>query len=82
MKILYIIILLEIILLTIALELQRDLVLFQAQSVPDKGFFVLMNHTSAANNETITFNNSLRNSALSNNQFYRTSNESGKYGLI
>jgi len=46
-----------------------------------QGFFVLMNHTSATNNETITFNNSLRSSSLSNNQFYRTSNESGKIWL-
>lgn len=40
-----------------------------------QGFFTLMNHTSAATSETVTFNNSMRRdgsgNVYSNNQFYR-----------
>jgi hypothetical protein len=46
-----------------------------------QGFFVLMNHTSISDTESITFNNSMRSSALDNTQFYRTSNENGKIWL-
>ena len=46
-----------------------------------QGFFVLMNHTSASNSETVTFNNSLRSSTLNNSQFYRNSNDIGKIWL-
>ncbi|MCL9804616.1 GEVED domain-containing protein [Flavobacterium amniphilum] len=38
-----------------------------------QGFFVLMNHTSAATTETVTFNNTMRSAAYSNSQFYKTS---------
>lgn len=41
-----------------------------------QSFFVLMNHTSAATTETVTFNNSMRSSSYSNSQFYRTSQDS------
>lgn len=37
-----------------------------------QGFFVLMNHTSAATTETVTFNNNMRSATYSNSQFYRT----------
>jgi hypothetical protein len=40
-----------------------------------QGFFVLMNHTSAATTETVTFNNSMRSAAYSNSQFYRSSDD-------
>lgn len=46
-----------------------------------QGFFVLMNHTSISDTESITFNNSMRSSVLDNTQFYRTSNENGKIWL-
>lgn len=46
-----------------------------------QGFFVLMDHTSVSNSETVTFNNSLRSSTTNNSQFYRTSNENGKIWL-
>jgi hypothetical protein len=46
-----------------------------------QGFFVLMNHTSASNSETVTFNNSLRSSTFNNSQFYRNSNDNGKIWL-
>ncbi|WP_445716932.1 hypothetical protein [Flavobacterium sp.] len=46
-----------------------------------QGFFVLMNHTSTSDTESVTFNNSMRSSALDNSQFYRTSNENGKIWL-
>jgi hypothetical protein len=40
-----------------------------------QGFFTLMNHTSAATSETVTFNNAMRRdgsgNVYSNNQFYR-----------
>jgi len=37
-----------------------------------QGFFVSMNHTSAATTETVTFNNTLRSSTYNNSQFFRT----------
>ncbi len=40
-----------------------------------QGFFVLMTD-AATTNETVTFDNSMRSSAYSNNQFYRNSNSS------
>lgn len=41
-----------------------------------QGFFVLMNHTSAATTENVTFNNSMRSAAYSNSQFYRSTDNS------
>lgn len=39
-----------------------------------QGFFVLMNHTSAATTETVTFNNSMRSATYSNAQFFKNGN--------
>lgn len=39
-----------------------------------QGFFVLMNHTSAATTENVIFNNSMRRNDYRNDMFYRTSN--------
>ncbi|MFC4817730.1 fibronectin type III domain-containing protein [Flavobacterium sp. GCM10023249] len=38
-----------------------------------QGFYVLMNHSSAATTENLTFNNSMRSATYSNAQFYRNS---------
>lgn len=40
-----------------------------------QGFFVLMNHTSAATTENVVFNNSMRRNDYRNDLFYRNSNE-------
>ena len=39
-----------------------------------QGFYVLMNHSSAATTENLTFNNSMRSATYSNAQFYKPSN--------
>ncbi|PWA05160.1 hypothetical protein DB895_07575 [Flavobacterium psychrotolerans] len=39
-----------------------------------QGFFVTMNHSSAATSENVTFNNSMRNKTYKNNAFYRQAN--------
>lgn len=39
-----------------------------------QGFLVLMNHTSAATTETVTFDNSLRSSGYSNSQYFKSAN--------
>ena len=40
-----------------------------------QGFFVLMNHTSASETETVTFNNTMRSSTYDNQQFFRTTDD-------
>lgn len=40
-----------------------------------QGFYVLMNHSSAATTENLTFNNTMRSSTYSNAQFYKPSND-------
>lgn len=40
-----------------------------------QGFFVLMNHTSAATTENVVFNNSMRRNDYRNDLFYRNENE-------
>lgn len=42
-----------------------------------QGFFVLMNNLATSGTENITFNNNMRSSSYDNNQFFRSSNESG-----
>ncbi|WP_299110906.1 GEVED domain-containing protein [uncultured Winogradskyella sp.] len=48
---------------------------FNGNIASGQGFFVLMRDTGSVN-ETVTFNNSMRSSAYSNDQFYRSSNPS------
>lgn len=47
---------------------------FNGRIAGGQGFFVSMLHTSAATTENLTFNNSLRNIAHNNSQFFRNSN--------
>lgn len=47
--------------------------LFTGKIGAGQGFFVLMNHSSVASNENVLFDNTMRNEAYSNDQFFRTS---------
>ena len=47
---------------------------FNGRIAGGQGFFVSMLHTSAATTENLTFNNSLRNIAHNNGQFFRNAN--------
>ncbi|MGX7666981.1 GEVED domain-containing protein [Flavobacterium pedocola] len=47
--------------------------IFDGKIAAGQGFFVLMNHTSAATTENVTFTNTLRSNANRNDQFFRDS---------
>ncbi|WP_299885936.1 GEVED domain-containing protein [uncultured Lacinutrix sp.] len=47
---------------------------FNGEIAAGQGFFVFMNESTASTNETVTFNNSLRDRTYNNNQFYRANN--------
>lgn len=47
-----------------------------------QSFFVIMNHSSVAVSENVTFNNSMRSASYSNSQFFRDSDDTSEYNRI